>query len=272
MAARGRGPAENREAGAATEGRRPNAAAEGRQPGAAAARREPGANPRGRQPGLTAPGLGDSRRAILSELKRSGRATIPELSAHVDLNVETVREHVKHLASQALVRREGTRSSGPGRPEVVYALTADSERLFPRREGELLRGLARHLMATGHEDLLRAFFDELVEERRANAMARVEHLKGRERLDEAAKILSEQGFMAVVVEGAGRPQLRLCHCPFRDLVAETKIPCRAEIGLVHDLVGPEFAGGVRGGSGGNGLTRVSYIPSGDASCSYEAGR
>ncbi|MEJ2185296.1 MAG: winged helix-turn-helix transcriptional regulator [Gemmatimonadota bacterium] len=212
--------------------------------------------------GLAAPGLGDSRGAILSELKRSGHGTIPELAGRVGLNVETVREHVKHLTSQGLVRREGTRSSGPGRPEVVYGLTSAAETLFPRREGEILRGLAAHLKATGHEDVLREYFDQLVEERRAAAMARVGHLAGRARLDEAAKILSEQGFMAEIQEHGGHAQLRLCHCPFRDLIDETKIPCRAEIGFVHELVGPALVG--------EGLARVSYIPSGDASCSYEA--
>ncbi len=212
---------------------------------------------RRRGEGLQAPGLGDSRRAILTVLKRLGSATIPVLAAKVRLNVETVREHVKTLGSQGLVVREGTRSSGPGRPEVVYALTPEAEKLFPRREGELLRGLASHLKASGREDLLRDFFDRLIEERRTEALARVADLEGRERLEEAAKILSEQGFMAMVEEHGGRPRLRLCHCPFRELIEETKIPCRAEIGFVRELVG-------------EGLTRVSYIPTGDAACSYEA--
>ena len=207
--------------------------------------------------GVEAPGLGDSRRAILTLLKRLGSATIPVLAAKVRLNVETVREHMKILASQGLVVRKGARSSGPGRPEVVYALAPAAERLFPRREGELLRGLASYLRESGHEEVLRTFFDDLIKERRAEALARVEHLEGPERLEEVANILSEQGFMAIVEEHGSRPRLRLCHCPFRDLVEETKIPCRAEIGFVRELVG-------------DGLTRVSYIPTGDASCSYEA--
>ncbi len=208
-------------------------------------------------PGLEAPGMGDSRSSILTVLKQLGSATIPVLSTRVGLNVETVREHVRILTSQGLVVRDGTRSSGPGRPEVVYALTPQAEKLFPRREGELLRALALHLRASGNEELLREFFDHLIEERRTEALARVEHLEGRERLEEAAKILSEQGFMAIVEEHGGHARLRLCHCPFRGLVEETKIPCRAEIGFVRELVG-------------EGLTRVSYIPTGDASCSYEA--
>ncbi len=212
---------------------------------------------RRRRPGLEAPGLGESRRAILSVLKRLGSATIPVLAERVGLNVETVRGHVKSLASQGLVRREGTRSSGPGRPEVVYALGDEAEKLFPRREAELLRGLASHLRESGHEEVLRSFFDRLIEARRGEALARVEDLEGRERLEEAASILSEQGFMAVVEDRGGHARLRLCHCPFRDLIEETTIPCRAEIGFVRELVGER-------------LTRIRYMPTGDASCSYEA--
>lgn len=213
---------------------------------------------RRREPGLDAPGLGDSRSSILSVLKRLGGATISELASRLDLNVETVREHVKILASRRLVRREGARSSGPGRPDIVYSLTSQAEKLFPRREGELLRELAVHLRESGHEALLGEFFDRLVERRRTEALSRVAKLEGRARLEEAATILSEQGFMAIVEESAGRSQLRLCHCPYRELVEETTIPCRAEIGFVRELIGESLA-------------RVRYIPAGDASCSYEAG-
>jgi predicted ArsR family transcriptional regulator len=52
--------------------------------------------------------------------------------------------------------------------------------------------------------------------------------------------------------------LRLCHCPVRELVKVTMVPCRAEVGFVTELLGEK-------------LTRVSYIPSGHAACSYRAG-
>ncbi|MEX0979825.1 MAG: hypothetical protein WDZ89_01955, partial [Gemmatimonadota bacterium] len=130
--------------------------------------------------------------------------------------------------------------------------------LFPRREGEVLRALATHLRESGQESLLREFFDGFIGERRAESMARVAHLEGRERLDEVARILTELGFMALVEESPDGPKLRLCHCPLRELVEVTKIPCRAEIGFVTELLGER-------------LTRVSYIPAGDASCSYRGG-
>jgi predicted ArsR family transcriptional regulator len=214
------------------------------------------AAPRG--PGAGTAGFGQSQRAILETLKRSGEGTIPKIANALGLNVETVRDHLKTLAGMGLVERAGSLRKGPGRPEIVYALTTDADRLFPRREGEVLRALATHLRESGQESVLREFFDGFIGERRAESMARVAHLEGRERLDEAARILTELGFMALVEESPDGPKLRLCHCPLRELVEVTKIPCRAEIGFVTELLGER-------------LTRVSYIPAGDASCSYRGG-
>jgi predicted ArsR family transcriptional regulator len=205
--------------------------------------------------GVNAPGLGESRRSILAALKRSGGATVPVLADVVGLNIETVRAHLKALVSQGLVARRGTRTSGPGRPEVMYGLTADAESLFPRREAELLRDLASYLEDAGRSDVLEGFFDSWIEGRRAESLRRVEGLEGLARLREAARILTEQGFMATVEEEAGEPRLRLCHCPLRELVEVSTVPCRAEVRFVRELVGER-------------LTRVSYIPAGAPACAY----
>lgn len=221
---------------------------------------------------MDTPKLNGSQRAILDLVKYRGGGTVPNLAEALELNVETVRGHVKGLVAADLLRREGTvGGDGPGRPEILYRLTSAAERLFPRREAELLRRLAEYLRRSGQQPLLDGFFDEWITERRAEAMSRVAGLSGRERLDEVAAILSELGFMAIVEEGDGAeratdaeaaldaegraPRLRLCHCPLRALVDATKTPCRAEAGLVGELLGHE-------------LVRESYIPAGDASCSY----
>lgn len=205
--------------------------------------------------GMNAPGLGESRRAILSALKQSGGATVPVLARIVDLNIETVREHLRTLRSQGLVERRGTRSEGPGRPTVVYGLTADADALFPRREAEVLRELALFLEETGRDEVLSEFFDQYIRRTRRETLERVQGLEGRDRLEEAARILSEQGFMAVVEEGDGVPELRLCHCPLRELIEVSKVPCRAEVDFVEALVGEKLA-------------RIGYMPAGDATCCY----
>ena len=212
----------------------------------------------GRGEGLTAPGLGGTRRELLGSLKRGGPSTIPALAAEAGLNVETVRHHVQALAADGLVERTGTRQSGRGRPESVYTLSPAAESLFPRREGELLRALVLHLVETGNEETLRAFFDAYIAERRGAALARVSGLEGEARLEEAARVLSELGFMALVQQRGDAPELRLCHCPLREVVGVTRIPCRAELRFVRELVGEQ-------------LTRLTYIPAGDDSCTYRAG-
>lgn len=204
---------------------------------------------------MQAPGLSASQRGILDLLKRRGSAGVPELAAGVSLNVETVRHHVRALESLGYVERRGTRAAGPGRPEVVYGLTAAAETLFPRREGEVLRALAEHLKETGNESLLEEFFATYIGARRGDALARVEGLAGDARVEEVARILTELGFMAMAETGRDRARLHLCHCPLRELVEVSRVPCRAELGFIRELLGER-------------LTRLAYIPSGDASCSY----
>lgn len=213
----------------------------------------PNANPTG----VKAPGLPASQQQILELLKRAGATTIPVLAEGLRLNVETVRHHLKALESLGYVERRGTRPTGPGRPEVVYGLSAAAGQLFPNREGELLRGLVAHLKETGNEKLLRDFFARWIDARRPEARARVEGLSGVERVQEVARILSELGFMASVETGPGQPRLRLCNCPMRELVEASRIPCQAELGFVRELLGAP-------------LTRLSFIPAGDSTCSYRA--
>lgn len=205
---------------------------------------------------MRVPGLGESQSAILDLLKRQGRATTPQMALALGLNIETVRDHLKALAGHGLVVREGSRRTGPGRPELVYGLTPEAEALFPRQEGEILRELASHLAQTGNEHVLREFLERRIASRREAALARVRPLAGRQRVAEVARIFSELGFMAVLEEHTDGPRLRLCHCPIRALVEATRVPCRVESDFVAALLGHEPA-------------RVSYIPAGDASCSYQ---
>jgi predicted ArsR family transcriptional regulator len=204
-------------------------------------------------------GLGESQTRILEHLKRHGSGTIPRIAESLELNVETVRAHLKSLGSDGLVTRAGRRSRGPGRPEIVYELTEAAEVLFPNREGQVLQQLAAYLEASGNPELVRSFFEEYVDRRRGAALERVRGLEGRERAEEVARILTEQGFMAEIEsDDSGRRVLRLCHCPLRGLVSVTRAPCRAELGFVRELLGGT-------------LDRVGYMPAGDRACCYTAG-
>lgn len=197
---------------------------------------------------------------ILEHLKRSGRASIPDVARAFDLSPETVRAHVRGLVEAGWVEQVGARSEGRGRPERIWALTRAAESLFPRREAEILKGLASYLREVGREELLVSYLERFAGERRSAALTRLKGMEGRARLDEVARILSDEGYMAEVVAGAEGepPRLRLCHCPVRELVEVTRAPCRAEVAFVRDLVG-------------GSLARVEYIPDGGTACAYAVG-
>lgn len=205
------------------------------------------------------PGLGQSQKTILELLMRSGAATLADLEASLELAAETLRDHLKSLAAKGLVERAGVRRDGPGRPHVIYRLTDAGADLFPRREGELLRELATFLVESGRDGLLEEFFTARAERRRAALHRRVAGLEGIERLGEVAQILSEEGFLAEVAASESGPCIRLCHCPVRDLVAVSQLPCQAEMDLIAELLG-------------GALNRVSFMPNGDPSCTYSIGR
>lgn len=211
--------------------------------------------PRDSGPGA---GLGDSQRLLLGALKRRGEAAVTEL-ANQELARETVRDHLKSLEALGLVERAGVRRKGPGRPQVLYRLSERGEELFPRRHGDLLRELVEFLGEEGEEEVLRSFFDARSRRKLQELLPRLEDLDGKARLHRVAEALTEDGFLAEVEENdAGTAHLRLCHCPWRELVAVSHLPCQAEIGMVSRLLDRP-------------LTRESYIPDGDASCTYSVG-
>jgi len=206
------------------------------------------------------PGLGDTQRAVLSALREHGPLTLSEVGECVDRNRETLRHHMESLARLHLVERAGSEGQGRGRPEVVYRLAADGHSLFPRREAEVLRELVEFLLARGDAPLLEAFFSRRAARKRELLETQLQGVDGEARLKAVAEFLTGEGFLSRV-ETAGETEnskaktLRIVHCPLRDLIDSTKLPCRAELDLVAELLGRP-------------LSRLEFMPAGGASCSY----
>lgn len=205
---------------------------------------------------LEGPGLGETQRRVLVELKRRGIATLAEIRAQVRFTAATLREHLEALASRGLVQRRGTRALKRGRPEVLYALSARGERLFPNGEGDVLADLVQFISAEGQAPLLERFCSTRAARRRDALLDRVRGLAGPARLAEVARVLSEQGFMAEVGTAPdGAATLRLCHCPVKEFAQATPAACRHEVRLLEQLVGVP-------------LERTEYALDGDNACTY----
>ena len=74
-------------------------------------------------------------------LRRASR-TVEELAHTLDLTDNAVRAHLATLERDGLVRQAGLRR-GPGKPSYTYDLTPESERLFPKAYGPVLRRLTQ---------------------------------------------------------------------------------------------------------------------------------
>ncbi|MFL5701844.1 MAG: helix-turn-helix transcriptional regulator, partial [Ktedonobacteraceae bacterium] len=80
-----------------------------------------------------------TRGRIITLLRRSSR-TVEELAQALDLTDNAVRAHLATLERDGLVRQQGTRR-GTGKPAFVYELTPETEQLFPKAYGSVLREL-----------------------------------------------------------------------------------------------------------------------------------
>jgi len=88
----------------------------------------------------------DSRLRLVEVLKRRNQASVTELSQALGLTPVTIRHHLESLLEDEVVSQPTPRrKAGPGRPEMVYALTPRAEALTPRNYGELCSCLVQAL-------------------------------------------------------------------------------------------------------------------------------
>lgn len=210
------------------------------------------------------PGLGKTQREILGALREHGVMTLEELGRIVDRHRETLRHHLRTLTERRLVERADSEPEGRGRPEVVYRLSSGSRDLFPQRERQVLRELVEFLLERGDADLLEAFFAQRAKRKRRLVGKRLNGLEGERRMQEVAEFLTEEGFLARIETRHGGDEreteiLRIVHCPLEGLVDATRLPCRAELDLVAELLDRP-------------LSRLEFMPAGGRACSYAVQR
>ncbi|MHB1007519.1 MAG: helix-turn-helix transcriptional regulator [Chloroflexota bacterium] len=81
-----------------------------------------------------------TRLEILEILKRQGQATVDDLAKKLGITLMAVRLHLVVLERDNLVTRS-TMRMGPGRPTLIYRLTAHAEDTFPKSYDDLASGL-----------------------------------------------------------------------------------------------------------------------------------
>jgi predicted ArsR family transcriptional regulator len=196
----------------------------------------------------------DSRReSILAFLKTRGHATLGEVATHLEVSKQAALRHLEGLETDGLATVAHAEAHRRGRPENVYHLTAAASEHFP--DGH--RELAGDLVAFLSEEQLKRFFERRAERLEAEYAPRLAGLDFEARVRELAKLATEHGHMAEVVQlPEGGLAIRHCNCPIQDVAARTGLPCQNEQEMYQRLLGAS-------------VSRSTWMAESSPDCTYE---
>jgi DeoR family transcriptional regulator, suf operon transcriptional repressor len=196
----------------------------------------------------------DSRReTILAFLKTRGHASLGDVAAHLEISKQGALRHMEALEADGLATVTPADEHRRGRPENVYTLTGAAFEHFPHAHRELATDLVEFLS----EEQLKRFFERRAARLEAEYAPRLAGLDFEGRVRELAKLATEHGHMAEVVElPGGGLAIRHCNCPIQDVAARTGLPCVNEAQMYERLLGAP-------------VTRSTWMREAASDCTYE---
>jgi DeoR family suf operon transcriptional repressor len=200
-----------------------------------------------------------TRRAVVQYLKVRGEATAGELAAELSLTVPAVRQQLGELEEAGFVAHR-RQAHGPGRPTHCYSLTPAADTLFPQRYGDLTNELLDYVSVESPE-LVPTLFERRRQRRTEGARARLAGRSFEERVVELARILEEDGYLAVA-EQVDEDTWRIVerNCAILDVALRYGNACSSELAFLRDVM-PDAE-----------IERVSHIVAGAKACGYELRR
>ena len=196
-----------------------------------------------------------TRRAILTSLKRHGELDVRDLARELGLTVAAVRQQLGRLDEDGLVTHH-PRTEGRGRPTHHYELTPTAEVLFPKRYGDLTTELLGYLGGPTCDRV-----DDLFEQRRQRrldgARRRLAGLALGDQVNELARILDEDGYLADVEPWGDGWRIVEHNCAILSVASGFRQACRSEIAFIRDALP------------GAQVSRVAHILDGAHVCAYE---
>jgi predicted ArsR family transcriptional regulator len=192
------------------------------------------------------------RESILAFLKMHGQATLGEIAAHLEVSKQGAIRHLEALETSGLATVAPSQGHRRGRPQNVYRLTDQAGAHFPDGHRDLTGELVDFMTA----EQLKQFFERRAARIEAEYAPRLAGLDFSGRVRELARLATEHGHMAEVVElGDGGLAIRHCNCPIQDVAARTGLPCLNEQQMYERLLGGE-------------VTRTTWMADAADDCTY----
>lgn len=198
-----------------------------------------------------------STERILLLLKSQGALTAQRLAEELSMTSMGARQHLHALEEQELVRHF-EQAESRGRPKKYWQLTEKANQHFPDRHNDLAINLLESVRDIFGEQGL----EQLISEREKKSLAmyqqRLSCLESvQEKVQELARIRSEEGYMASVEERDGELYLLENHCPICHAASTCLNFCRSELAIFETLLGPSCH-----------IERTEHILDGARRCAY----
>jgi len=196
----------------------------------------------------------ETRQQILTILKEKSSATVGDLAHSLDLTPITVRHHLSILLGEGYLSAQQVRRK-VGRPHYVYSLTEKAADVFPQGyhllTDRLLDELKGMVGQEGTEVLLTRLADKLA----ASIAPHVGNGTLEERLDQAARLLVAEGFLARWEKTADGYVFYELNCPYRRVIKRHPEVCTMDQRFLSDVLRI-------------GVEKIDCIVSGGERCSY----
>jgi predicted ArsR family transcriptional regulator len=180
-----------------------------------------------------------SDRALLDLIRRSGPATVVELTAGLGVTATAIRIRLARLVAAGFVERR-SEPQGRGRPRHTYQASVEAQRRLGQNYADLAVVLWEELMSNVGDPKLRRLLFLRVTDRLAD-MYRCQ-VSGQEwegRLVQLTHLLHDRGVEAEVAKDDGElmPVLRQHSCPYYALAEADRGICALERKMFEKVLG-----------------------------------
>ena len=179
------------------------------------------------------------KRNILCYLKQHGGATVADLSSHLQMTGEAVRQQLLQLLQDRYIKRqtERTPAACAGRPSLYYSLTEEGEHLFPKSYDGLTVELIDTVIAQLGKESLQQVLSSMMESRVQQWEYRLQGLSLPERVAALKDIYMENdSFMEVEQEGEEILLIER-NCPFLNVAMKRPALCSLTVNVLTRLLG-----------------------------------
>ena len=186
--------------------------------------------------------LGAPRATILGYLHDHDGARIADLAAELGVSETATRRHLTCLEEDGFVTSSSV-ADGPGRPALVFRLSARGRELFPQRYAATAEELLTFLQHEYGDDGMARYLDWRRDQQAARLGADLSDTTTLDRrLHQLADALSEAGYAAEVTShGDGSLELTQRHCTIAKLAEEHPELCTSEAQAFAALLGRDVA-------------------------------